>query len=212
MPSDLAGSLWVDSLWIGGSPCSGKSTIAAQLAATRGRPLYSCDDAFEGHALAADLDDGPTLKKVVALSVADRIAQPLDVQVADVIRLYHEQFPMILRDLGEFQEAPVVEGAALLPELLADLPIVTDRAVWLVPTADFQRRHYARRSWAWALLQETPDPAEAFERWMERDAVFAALVAEQARDLGYRVITVDGTRTWVEIAAEVAGAFSREPA
>jgi hypothetical protein len=38
--------------WIGGSPCSGKSTVAGILAASRRMRLYSCDDAFERHAAA----------------------------------------------------------------------------------------------------------------------------------------------------------------
>ena len=33
--------------WIGGSPCSGKSTIAALLADRHGLRRYDCDAAFE---------------------------------------------------------------------------------------------------------------------------------------------------------------------
>jgi hypothetical protein len=38
---------------------------------------------------------------------------------------------------------------------------------------------------------------------MRRDAVFARLVAEQARRLGYPVVTVDGTAEPADVAASV---------
>ncbi|MFI5907470.1 hypothetical protein [Dactylosporangium sp. NPDC051541] len=179
--------------WIGGSPCSGKSTVAAAL----GVAVYSCDDAFDRHA-----DAGPTLRKVTAMSVADRLAQPIDVQVEDVFELYREEFPLIRADLATGAYG-VAEGAALLPQLLHSIAVPADRAVWLVPTEQFQRHWYATRPWAQALVAQTPEPERSFDRWMRRDATFARLVAAQARDLGYRVITVDGTRTAGAIAAAV---------
>ncbi|GAA3287771.1 hypothetical protein Dvina_26360 [Dactylosporangium vinaceum] len=181
--------------WIGGSPCSGKSTVAARLATAAGALLYSCDDAFDRHA-----DAGPAMRRVVAMSVADRLAQPIEVQVEDVLRLYREEFAPIREDLaaGGFGLA---EGAALLPELLHGVGVPADRAVWIVPTEEFQRAHYARRPWARDLVAATPDPPDAFDRWMRRDAAFARRVAGQARDLGYRVITVDGTQSVRQVAA-----------
>jgi len=189
--------------WIGGSPCSGKTTIARILAAARKVPLYSCDDAFERHAA------GPTFEKVSAMNIGDRLAQPIEVQVEDVVRLCRDEFPLIVRDLGD---AGLVEGAALLPELLAARDVPPDRAVWIVPTEDFQRRHYGRRAWAHDLLAAAADPDRAFTRWMRRDAAFARLVADQARELGYPVVTVDGTVGAIEIAAAVDGLLTRSRA
>ncbi|GAA2383132.1 hypothetical protein [Dactylosporangium salmoneum] len=175
------------SWWIGGSPCSGKSTVAGLLAAARGATLYSCDDAFERHAA------GPAFAKVAAMGVAARLAQPVEVQVADVLQLYRDEFPLILRDLAAVPGPVLAEGAALLPELLAAHKVPATHAVWIVPTEPFQRRYYARRPWARALLAATPDPDASFDRWMRRDAAFARLIATQARAAGYRVLTVDGT-------------------
>jgi hypothetical protein len=103
-------------LRIGGSPFSGKSSIAHVLPANRRFALYSCDDAFERHAAAITAMHGPTLKKVTTWSVAQRLAQPVEVQVADTLQLYREEFPLITVAL---RVPLVVEGAALLPELLA---------------------------------------------------------------------------------------------
>ncbi|GAB2576359.1 hypothetical protein Aab01nite_13160 [Paractinoplanes abujensis] len=171
-------------VWIGGSPCAGKSTVAALVAESVGWPLYSCDDAFDRHAAVA----GPAMRKVTTMPIGERLAQPVDVQVEDVVRACREQFPLILADLPP---AAVVEGAALLPSLLAGLPVPPADAVWLVPTPAFQRHHYARRRWARDLTRGLPP--SAFDRWMERDERFAARVAAEARDRGYRVLTVDGS-------------------
>ncbi|WP_433073314.1 hypothetical protein ACQP1P_25350 [Dactylosporangium sp. CA-052675] len=183
--------------WIGGAPCSGKSTVAGLLAGARDLPLYSCDDAFERHG-------GPTFDRIRAMSVGDRLAQPVEVQVEDVFRLGREQFPAIL---AELPETGIAEGAALLPELLDAHGVPRDRAVFVVPAEEFQRRQYRRREWARELVAGTADPEGAFDRWMERDATFARLVADQARDLGYPVVTVDGSEGAEDIAAAVSVLF-----
>jgi hypothetical protein len=84
----------------------------------------------------------------------------------------------------------VVEGADLLPELLRDLGVQPHRAIWLVPTPEFQLRHYARRSWVADYLRDCPDPAGAFDRWMRRDMLFARHVRRTASAF----LTVDGSR------------------
>ncbi|GIE77105.1 hypothetical protein Aph02nite_30550 [Actinoplanes philippinensis] len=173
--------------WIGGSPCAGKTTVAGRIAGRRGVPVYSCDDAFARHA-----DGGPVLRKVTAMGVGERLAQPVEVQVDDVFALYREEFPLILDDLRDAVDGTVAEGAALLPELLAGIGVPAGRAVWIVPTVDFQVRHYRARAWAHELLAGLDRPDLAFDRWMRRDALFAERVARQARDLGYRVIVADG--------------------
>ncbi len=193
----LLGRVW----WIGGAPCSGKSTLAAALAARLGARLYVCDEEFERHAADVSVERGPTLKKVTSISVDDRLAQPLGIQVADVFRLYREAWPQLLEDLSGMEGTIVAEGAALLPELLLESGVPPDRAVWIVPTESFQRAHYARRGWAQELVELTSDPVAAFESWMQRDAQFATLITTQAGEAGYSVlVTKDETPITVQQA------------
>lgn len=189
--------------WVGGSPCSGKTTLARRLARDVGGSVYSCDDAFDRHAGAVDEESGPTLRKVTEWDVGRRLAQPVEVQVRDVFALYREEWPLVLADLRALHGPVVVEGAALLPELVVDLEVPVDRAVWVVPTEAFQREHYARRPWAMDVLRCTRDPAESFERWMERDARFALEVAEQARELGRPVQVTAGDMSLEEAHASL---------
>lgn len=102
----------------------------------------------------------------------------------------------------------VIEGAALLPELLAALGVPTGRAVWVVPTGALQREHYTRRAWAGDLVERTIDPVAAFEQWMQRDARFAEMVTEQAHAVGYRVLVTDGTTSVTSAAATLTALLS----
>ncbi len=195
-------------VWIGGSPCSGKSTVAQRLAVARGRPLFTCDDHWGDHVARSTRKQAPVLTKLGGLPIGVRLRQLLDVQVADVFEAYREEFPMILEDLAEDGSPSVVEGAALLPELVAEIVVPVNRAVWMVPTEEFQRAQYGRRGWAHDLLAGAADSDALFEAWMLRDAAFGRLVASQARDLGYRVITVDGGAPAESVFADVAGLFA----
>jgi len=195
-------------VWIGGSPCSGKSTVAQRLALARGWPLVTCDDHWADHVGRSTRETAPVLTKLGGLPAGARLRQPLDVQVADVFEAYREEFPLILEDLVERGSPTVVEGAALLPELLAELGVPGDRAVWLVPTEEFQRVHYGRREWASNLLAGAADASALFETWMLRDVAFGRLVALQASDLGYRVLSVDGSLSPGALVAEVTAGLS----
>jgi hypothetical protein len=76
-----------------------------------------------------------------------------------------------------------------------------------VPTPAFQRAHYARRDWVPAFLADCSDAAQAWHNWMERDIGFAAIVADGARALGRRLITVDGSQPPEAILDKVLAHF-----
>jgi len=108
---------------------------------------------------------------------------------------YHERFPFILDDLSQIHsEKPVIlEGAAFLPELIAQFPVKRENVVFMIPTLEFQLHHYSQRSWIQSILKECHDPKLAFDNWMKRDNLFGKKVTHQANNLGFRVIRVDGS-------------------
>ena len=189
--------------WLGGSPCAGKSTVAALLAERHGLRLYSCDSHFDRHRLSSDIARQPTLARFRAASWAEIFLQPLSAMVRDEIAAGREEFPMVVADLAALPPGkPVLaEGTALLPECVAPLRPRPHRAAWLVPSTAFQRAHYARREWAALLVAGLPDPDRAFENWMRRDEVYARWVRAQARRFGYPVYVVD---SWHAITAVTA--------
>ena len=207
--TDRAQGLLERAWWVAGSPCSGKTTMAARLARAGGAHLYSCDEAFERLARRARAHGAATFAKVTSWTVRDRLAQDVEDQVADVVRLAGEQWSLVVEDLLDLPGPVVVEGAALLPDLLAGAGVRPGRAVVVVPTEAFQREHYVRRGWARDLIGATAQPEVAFDRWMQRDARFAAVVAEQARARGYLVLVTDSGSTLDVAYAHLLDGFDR---
>ena len=198
-------------LWMGGSPCSGKSSIAETVANRYGLALYRCDDAFWEHTKRVDPGRHPTLHKLNQMTWNEIWMRPVDVQIADETRCYHEEFEMILEDLSAYpRSTPVLaEGAALLPDMVSGLLPGDHRAIWIVPTAAFQRAHYTpeQRPFMKDILKQCQDATQALQNWMDRDAGFAKQVSTRVRELGLGLITVDGERTIEKNAEMVANHF-----
>lgn len=195
--------------WIGGSPCSGKSTIADSLAERHGMLLYRCDDAYYVHEKLISAEHQPVYHKLTRASCDEVWLRPVERQIAEELEIYREEFPFILKDLeARSSDRPILlEGAALLPELLVAHGVAPDHCIWIVPTEEFQRHYYAQREWRHGVLTDCSDPNQAWENWMTRDAGFASVVARQATALDLKLIVVDGSRSIVENEAIVETHF-----
>lgn len=183
--------------WIGGSPCAGKSSLAAKLANRHGLLHVECDVGAEqrlarmaGHQLAA-------YEELTALGVCERLARPPQWQAERELGFYREQFDFLLGELAALpaDRPALVEGADLLPDLLEGIGVPMSRAVWMVPTPEFQLRHYAMREWVPAYLQGCADPEQAFGNWMERDVLFARHIRKKTEQMGGRVLVVDSAES-----------------
>lgn len=117
---------------------------------------------------------------------------------------------MIVDDVSAMPDTSpiIVEGAALLPEKVAELVSSPHQAIWVVPVPDFQKEYYAKREWIHDILNQCDDPDTAFQNWMGRDIGFAAFVAQDAMDRGFKVIFVDGSRSIQENYEEVKRHFN----
>ncbi|WP_410645712.1 hypothetical protein [Amycolatopsis sp. lyj-346] len=154
-------------LWIGGAPWTGKSTVARLLAERHGLTTYHHDDR-----------DRPGAQLPDDLPAAD--------QLTVMMTEFGDRFRGALDDLRALTSPrPVVaEGRGLRPELVAPLVDSPGRMVVLVPTELF-RQHQ---------LRHRPDaPAIPEQRTrLTRDRMLAAHAVRAARDLGIRVIEIDG--------------------
>lgn len=193
-------------LWIGGSPCAGKSTITDILASRYGLRPYHCDEALDAHRLRVTADSQPTMDRIRHSSWNALWTRSIDVMLADEFGFFQEAFPLVIADLSGIPatETVVVEGSGLLPDLVSPYLSSLQSAIWLVPTPAFQRRQYARRPWVNDILQQCDDPRQAFDNWMTRDCCFADIIEESASRLNLRSERVDGSRSLEEIAALVA--------
>lgn len=181
--------------YIGGSPCSGKSTIAEMISEQYGLYYFKVDDYLDEYIRRGDASNKPLSSQVLKLSADETWMREPMVLNKEELEIYREIFDFIIEDLGKI-EAPngiITEGAAYLPELMNDIKVAFNSYVCIVPTKDFQYHHYRLRSWVPEVLKDCTDKEQAFENWMERDALFAVSVKEKADKLGYKTIVVDGT-------------------
>lgn len=197
-PSDLA-----HVVWIGGSPCAGKSSVARRLAAQHRLRLYH-SDALETRPAT---ERQPTKCLLQSLSPDELWLRPVPVQTATELDYCREELAEAVADLRQLSgsQGVLAEGTALLPHAVVPLLTRPDQAVWMVPTPEFQRHHYPLRGeWPHQVVAATSDPARAFENWMERDVRYARIVAATARELDQLVIEVDGRRSIAELSAQIA--------
>src|SRR5437764_5232360 len=123
-------------LWIGGPSGAGKSTVARQLARRWGLRLYACDTRTWEHrdrAITAGVDAAICWE---AMTPAERAALPATEHRA--LEAIPERQAMVVDDLASLPTSPLVlaEGT-----LLAPARAEPTRAVWLVPSTDFQAMH-----------------------------------------------------------------------
>jgi hypothetical protein len=202
MPIDDAATThnFANIYWIGGSPCSGKSSVADMLVEKYGFALYRCDEAFYEHCKIVTAERQPVFHRLIHLSSEDLWMRLVAQQVEEEIALYREEFPLILEDLLAYPRTqPVlVEGAALLPECVYPFLSHPHRAIWIVPTDEFQMHHYRQRAWAKDVVKACSDPEQAFLNWMQRDIAFAQHVSREATQRALPLLIVDGHHSLAE--------------
>lgn len=195
-------------LWVGGSPCAGKSTIVEELAGRFGLRAYHCDEALGQHLRHVTPQQQPMLYKWTRTDWNTLWMRPVRELLDETIAAYQEHCRLVVEDLLALPRSPSIlaEGNCLLPGCVRSMLSHPGRAIWIVSTADFQRTHYPKRgAWVQDILNQCADPQQALQNWMDRDVEFAEWVCREAADLGFRVTQVDGRRTITETADLVAG-------
>lgn len=121
-----------------------------------------------------------------------------------IFEFFREEFEMLLDEIKmSLKNKPViVEGTALLPDLINNLKINKDRVLYIVPTKDFQMFHYSKRQFANDILSQCENPNDAFENWMKRDAQFANIIFNDANKLGMKTFRVDGNSSIEEMVTK----------
>lgn len=190
---------------IGGSPCSGKSTLASLLARKYDLLHIKLDDLVDEMMSQASVDSRP-----ICLLRQDRNPEQIWMRNPEEMadeewRFYEEIFPYVKSCLIKDQDkALLVEGAGLLPHLIKSLEEPAVSYLCLTPTANFQKKHYKQREWVSYVLEGTSNPEQAFENWMQRDILFAQMVRKEAMELGYPSLIADGSQSEKQTVEEVA--------
>ena len=180
--------------YIGGSPCSGKTTIAQQIAKERNLLYFSVDDELGKYAQMGAEKGYPICLKQWKLSPDETWLRDPAVMCQEELQFYREIFEFIKKDLAELPKdrAVITEAAAFLPELMKNAGISQEEYLCLTPVKEFQIEHYRKREWVPMILEGCSDKEKAFHNWMERDVLFAEEVRRQCEDAGYRSQVTDG--------------------
>jgi 2-phosphoglycerate kinase len=199
-------------LWLGGSACAGKSSVARLLSARHGLALYSCDDHFEEHRSRASPERHPRFHRLMDRPVEELWSQPAEEQASDILGFYQDEMEMVREDLSVLSGPVLAEGVGLLPRLLAETAVDPRQTVWLVSSEEFRLKTYRRRGpFVEEMLARCSDPERTFREWMRRDSLIAEAIVEEARRIGRAVIENDGRRSVGEVAAEVARRLGLPP-
>ena len=198
--------------YIGGSPCSGKSTVAEALVARYGLTYFKADDYLDdliAEGVAAGL---PICGRIRRMTAEETWMRAPEVQCREELDFYAEVHGLLMRRLNTLESAAVVaEGACFLPQLMHDLGIPPQRYIAITPSRDFQVSRYRERPWVPHVLRDCTDPDAAFANWMARDALFAGEVRRQCVRLGYASLLTDGDVCEADRLSQVARHFGLEP-
>jgi hypothetical protein len=204
--------------WIGGGTGTGKSTLTTLLAARFGLDVYDGDQGERDYIPRMRPDKQPRMAALLAMTPTQRW---LDRSAAQIIgempSLHGETFPFVLDDLLARPAAKLVlvDDFRTLPREVAPLLTWPGQAIFLVATLAFRQQ---------ALRDRYADPARARANWgdadpqpfitarLARDELWDAEVRRQAQDAGLPVLWVDGTRSAIGLASELAHRFRLAPA
>ena len=191
----------IKTYYIGGSPCSGKSTIAEILSEKYSLYYFKVDDFLDKY-IKIGAERGYTIcKKQDSLSAEQIWMREPMIQCKEELLVYKEIFGFIMDDLKQIGcKGIVTEGAAYLPELMKQINVPYDRYLSIVPTKEFQVTHYRQREWVPYILEGCSDKEKAFCNWMDRDHLFAKEVQRQCERENYFSIVNDGNIEIEELA------------
>lgn len=195
--------------YIGGSPCSGKTTIAEALAEKYNLQYLKIDD-FLDDFTALGAAEGQPICQMWAESTAEELwmCDP-EVLCAEEIQYYKEIDKFIINKLNSInnKNGIITEGTAWTPELINKLKINKNNYISITPSPEFQVIQFKQREWVRYALEGCRDQIGAFTNWMGRDILFAEEIQKQCKELGFESLINDGSVPVEELIKKVEKHF-----
>ena len=181
---------------IGGSPMSGKSTIARAIAAQLGFSVIATDDlgaAARGVTIPAVAPD------LFAMRAEDYreyyISHSVDELLEHAQRSHRALWPAVesvIHDHATWAPSSIVEGWALLPDLVAKLDISRVAAVWVdVPDSVLEARVRANPEF----YAGASNPDLMIRRFTQRSVEFGLILRAQTSALHLPLVRLSGAET-----------------
>ena len=199
----------IKTYFIGGSPCSGKSTVTEILAKKYDLYYFKIDELLDKYIDMGAKEGRPICMQIKSMTPDENWMRDPMVQCKEELEWYREVFDLVRKDIAQIQNVNgiIAEGAAYLPTLMKSMNVPYDKYLSITPTKDFQVHHYSQREWVPYVLQECSDKEKAFENWMERDALFALDVQRQCEESGYLSLINEGKTEIEELVRLVEAHF-----
>lgn len=200
----------INTYYIGGSPCAGKSTIAEILSQKYHLYYFKVDDSLDSYTKLGALKGYPICKKTIEMSAEQIWMREPVLQCREEFEFYEEVFEYVLADLKQIncENDVITEGVAYVPKLIKQLGLPCNRYISITPTEEFQISHFKRREFVPYVLEGCSDMERAFCNWMDRDILFAQEVQRQCYEERYDSIINDGSIEIDELVSRVAKHFA----
>ena len=171
-------------LWVGGAPCSGKSSVAAALADRFGLQVYHVDARTWVH------EERMPSTEFGSLTMDERWLHATPERMLGwFVTTSRHRFRLVLEDLRELPDEPavIVEGPQLFPTSVSAVLRDPAHALFLLPDlGDLAERRRARGP-----MRGTSDGVRAKENVVARDLLIAAAFEREARELRLPTLRVD---------------------
>lgn len=179
---------------IGGSPCSGKSTIAERIVKDYNAYYFKVDDFLLDFLVLAAKKGLPVCEKVSHMTADENwMRNPVE-QCEEEFLIYEEISKFIFKKLDEVEEKIIIaEGAAFTPYIIKER--TPSNYICMIPTPEFQISHYEKRDWIWQVLKDCSDKKTAFANWMQRDILFAERIKRACDKKKIPCIINDGNKS-----------------
>lgn len=160
-------------IWfIGGSPCSGKSTVAERISSDCNAYYFKAGDYPEDLISLAAAKGLPVCGRIRQMTADEIWLRSPKEQCEEEFLIYEEIAGFLFEKLNAVEADTVIaEGAAFTPDIMKR--IKADHYLCMIPTPEFQISHYRMREWVRYVLQDCTDKESAFDNWMQRDILFA---------------------------------------
>lgn len=194
-------------LIIGGSPCSGKSTVAERIAQEYSAYYFKVDDHLSELIKQAADNGSAVCKTIQQMSPEEIWMREPEIQCKEEFEIYWDIAPFVFDMISRIDaDLIITEGAAYTPEVMKIY--TADRYVTVIPSSEFQTSHYREREWVPYVLEGCSDKEKAFDNWMQRDILFAQQIQAECIASGIPCKVNDGSESVGQIyewAKEVLG-------